>query len=266
MDWYYMDGLKKNDHMSAINCHGFTLIELMIALALSSIVITGIYTTFISQNKSYIVQSRVVEMQQTLRTVFLIMEKDLRMAGYDPSSSGNFVIASATHDSFEFGIDWDEDGVLDGSEDFKYELYDSNDPGAEKNELHKMSGGAAIAYNISALEFAYAYDADGDDDNDVAGGQTIWAVPNGSNWFNLDSNNDGEIDINDTEGGIDTLTSVDVDDIRAVKVWVLVRSSKTDSEYTNTNTYIVGKKHFTANDHYRRVLGMVTIKLRNAGL
>ena len=188
------------------------------------------------------------------------------MAGYDPNLSGNFVIIIATNNSFGFGIDWDEDGVLDGSEDFKYELYDSNDPDTEKNEFHRMSGGAAIAYHISALEFAYAYDADGDGDNDTAGGQTIWAIPNGLNWFNLDSNNDGDIDINDTQGGTDTLTNVDLKDIRAVRVWVLVRASKTDSEYTNQNIYVVGGTHFTPNDHYRRILGMTTVKLRNAGL
>ena len=79
-----MDRLKKCGHMPSINRYGFTLVELMVALALSSIVSIGIYTTFISQNKSYTVQSRVVEMQQTLRTVFLIMEKISEWQGMTP--------------------------------------------------------------------------------------------------------------------------------------------------------------------------------------
>ncbi len=280
-----MDRVIKYKYILLLKHSGFTLIELMIAMLLSSLVIIGVYTTFISQNKSYVQQERLVEIQQTLRTVFMIMGRDIRMAGYNPTlnSPNKFTIVSATHNSFEFGIDLDEDGNLDdGSDDngsdpndprenYKYELYDSNDPGSGKNELHKMSYGNAIAYDISALEFAYAYayDSDGSgsvdefDDIDSDAGGVIWAVPNGGIWFDLDTDNDGDIDINDTQGGVSTGRPVVFGDIRMVRISLLVRSSRTDGSYFNKNTYIVGSVRFVANDHYRRKLGTSIIRLRN---
>lgn len=241
---------------------GFTLIELMIALVLSLMVSTAIYGTFKSQNKSYIVLERDVEMQQSLRSAIITMEQDIRMACFDPNQSGNFSITNAAADRFEFQYDRDHYGFLDSNEDFAYELYPTSD--SDPSKLHKRSGGSAIAYNIDELRFAYAYDADGNPGVDTEGGEIIWAVPSGvGTWSNLDTNNDGKIDTNDTAGGSDTGTSIDLSDIRAVKVWVLVRSSRTDSTYTNTNTYVVGDLHLTPGDHYRRRLGRTTIQLRN---
>jgi type IV pilus assembly protein PilW len=243
---------------------GFTLIELMITLVISLMVSTAIYGTFESQNKSYIVLERDVEMQQSLRSAIITMEQDIQMACFDPKQTGSFTITNAAADRFEFQYDRNSNEVLDSNEDFAYELYPTSD--SDPTKLHKRSGGSAIAYNIDELRFAYAYDADGNGSIDTAGGEIIWAVPNSGTWFNLDTNNDGKIDTNDTAGGSDTGTSFDQSDIRAVKVWVLVRSSRTDSTYTNPNTYVVGDLHLTPGDHYRRRLGRTTIQLRNKPL
>src|SRR5919108_5207562 len=69
---------------------GFSLIETVIAMAISSVIITGIYQTFHSQQRSYLTQNRVVEMQQNLRAGVYLMVKDIRSIGYDPRNSGNF--------------------------------------------------------------------------------------------------------------------------------------------------------------------------------
>ena len=42
---------------------GVTLVELMIALMMSSILIAALYRTFIGQQKTYTVQEQVVDMQ-----------------------------------------------------------------------------------------------------------------------------------------------------------------------------------------------------------
>lgn len=60
---------------------GFTLIELMIALVILSIVIAGIYSIFNTQQKSYIVQEQVVDSQQNLRIAMNIISRDIRNAG-----------------------------------------------------------------------------------------------------------------------------------------------------------------------------------------
>lgn len=61
---------------------GFSLIEVMSALVILAIAMTAVFATFISQQKSFTVQSRVAEMQQNLRQAVEYMSRDIRMAGY----------------------------------------------------------------------------------------------------------------------------------------------------------------------------------------
>ncbi len=61
---------------------GFTLIELLIAMAISGIVAGAIFTAFKSQQKSYLIQDQVAEMQQNLRAAMDIIARDVRMAGF----------------------------------------------------------------------------------------------------------------------------------------------------------------------------------------
>jgi len=66
--------LRKND--------GLTLIELLIALAVSSFVMAGLYRTLIGQQKTYTVQEQVVDAQQNVRVAVDRMTREIRMAGY----------------------------------------------------------------------------------------------------------------------------------------------------------------------------------------
>jgi prepilin-type N-terminal cleavage/methylation domain-containing protein len=61
---------------------GVTLIELLIALVISSILIGALYRTFIGQQKTYIVQDQVVDMQQNVRVAINKMMREIRMAGF----------------------------------------------------------------------------------------------------------------------------------------------------------------------------------------
>ena len=63
---------------------GFTLIEILVALALTGIVLGAIYAAYQSQHKTYITQESVAEMQQNLRAAMYLMVREIRMAGYDP--------------------------------------------------------------------------------------------------------------------------------------------------------------------------------------
>ena len=46
---------------------GFTLIELMISIAIFGVVIAAVYTLFESQQKTYVAQQEVVDVQQGIR-------------------------------------------------------------------------------------------------------------------------------------------------------------------------------------------------------
>jgi prepilin-type N-terminal cleavage/methylation domain-containing protein len=75
--------MKQSDKNIQIKTNrGITLIELLIALAMSSILIAAIYKVFISQQKSYVVQEQVVDMQQNMRASISRMMSEIRMAGF----------------------------------------------------------------------------------------------------------------------------------------------------------------------------------------
>ena len=94
-------------------------------------------------------------------------------------------------------------------------------------------------------------------------------TPDNDEWLDtiLDTNLDGEIDINDTPGG-DALASADrvhMDNIRMVQIWMLVRSPNKDKAYLDSETYVVGNKRLVVNDNYRRRLLAASIMCRNMG-
>jgi len=273
---------------------GFTLVELLIAMAITGIVAGAIFTAFQSQQKSYGVQDQVVEMQQNLRAGMDLMVRDIRMAGYSQGAPGFGItdiyprdkddakdVTITGNGAFEFTADFDDSGTLIGGETLLYQLYDN---GALC--LRRTPGGSAVAENIEALGFAYAFDANGDGIldtyNDTGGNkQVIWAVDaNGDNNLdrNLDTNNDGDIDENDGPGpggngliGGTAIANVAPQDIRAVRIWMLARTGHGDDKFANTRTYTVGSKVITPNanlnnDNLRMRLLETTVKCRNMGL
>ncbi len=64
---------------------GFTLVELMVTLAVSSLALAGIYGAYRAQLESHVTQNVVVDTQQNLRNAFYILQRSLRMAGFDPT-------------------------------------------------------------------------------------------------------------------------------------------------------------------------------------
>lgn len=208
---------------------GFTLVELLIAMAVSGIIMTGIYSAFKTQQDSYLAQEQVAEMQQNIRAGLYIMIRDIRMAGYDPSATDNYGVVSATNSKFVFTADMNDDGGTPGGldpETFTYELYTVSG----KTSLRRIAGQSAIAENIEKLEFYYTF-ADGT--------QTV------------------------------TPTAAQLSDIRSVQISILAKARRPDRNYTNNQTYTsasgVDWTPATA-DHFRRRFQTMTVKCRNMGL
>jgi prepilin-type N-terminal cleavage/methylation domain-containing protein len=67
---------------------GFTLIELMIAVALSALVGILIYTVFIDQNRAFRRQADMGTMQQNLRIALEMLGRDLATAGFGTAFDG----------------------------------------------------------------------------------------------------------------------------------------------------------------------------------
>ena len=88
--------MKKLQH-STLKQQGFTLVELMVAVAISLILLGAIFLTFKSQQDSYLTQDQISSMQQNLRAAMIMITKDLQMAGYYT----NF-------DTDDYTMDWDD--------------------------------------------------------------------------------------------------------------------------------------------------------------
>jgi type IV pilus assembly protein PilW len=287
------------------DCSGFTLIELMIVLLVTSIIMGVAYSIFSSQQKSYTIQKSVVEIQQSLRAGMYYLTREARLAGYQEEGQDIAGILQARPGRFQFTMDifdnigaddWDEIGDNDDTltspgENIIYHLSDDSDNDGLPDALTSdgtpvpdtllrddvIQGTSAILIDsVEAIGFAYAYDLDSDchpdfDDTDGdgiqdAGEATIWAVDvdgDGLLETSLDTNGDGAIDINDAAGGASLGTTVDIDRIVMVRIWLLVRSSVVDRVLNNDQTYILGYRRLAVNDNYRRRLLSESIVCRN---
>ena len=61
---------------------GFTLLELMVSLSIFAVVVAGVFESLTRQHKTSIVTENVVEVQNNVRAIASLMEREIRMAGY----------------------------------------------------------------------------------------------------------------------------------------------------------------------------------------
>ena len=134
---------------------GFTLIEMLIALVILSIVSGVAYGIFASLSKSFTTQDVTAKTQQNLRIGIDFMTRDIRMAGLDPLDTANAGIITASPTAIRFTADKNMDGDVDDSaEDVTYQL------NGKTLQLIDDQGTATLNENISDFEFIY-FDTDG---------------------------------------------------------------------------------------------------------
>jgi type IV pilus assembly protein PilW len=136
---------------------GFTLLELMVAMAVTAILLAGIYATYITQLRAHLTQQLTVEMQQNLRAAMEMMTREIRMAGYDPTRSAGAGITTMLGNSFRFTVDLNANGTLsngttDTNEDIEYGINGNGDLG---RQTQGGGGLQALVENIDALNFVY---------------------------------------------------------------------------------------------------------------
>lgn len=254
---------------------GFTLLELLVALAISGLVISAVYGFYLAQSRTYATQELLVELENNIRAGTGIMVQDLRLAGCDPlrSSSAGILVAGAQR--IQVSMDLNNDGDTgDLNENVTYALFTQNGIQCLSRKGTAIAADAAVAEYVEALGFAYGIDADGNGALDTDGGGIIWATPDPTtgNWFDLDVDDNGQIDAgDDADGdgviaGQDTGIAAELEDIRSIRIWLLARSPRADRDYTNQSAYIVGNRILTMNDAFRRRLTVTTVTARNLSL
>ncbi len=146
---------------------GFSLIELLVAMVIMSVVSLAIYGVFSVSSRSYATQGVTADVQQSVRAAMEVMLQDIRTAGLDPTASGNFGVEWAeatklrfTSDSIDAGLN-DFNGVLDdtNSERITYVLQ-----GIELNQIlyetTASEDSEPLISDVQNLTFTY-FDADG---------------------------------------------------------------------------------------------------------
>jgi type IV pilus assembly protein PilW len=124
------------------NKEGYTIVELLVAIAISGIFMGAIYSAYTSQQRATLGQEQVSAMQRNLRSAMYFMEKEIRMAGCDPTGKAGAGITTAAVNTISFTEDGDGDGAVTN---MTYNLSGSD----------LLRNGQRIAENIDAINFVY---------------------------------------------------------------------------------------------------------------
>ena len=93
---------------------GFTLIEMMISVVVSSMVIAGLYSIFNLQSRQFLYQDLQMEMHQNVRFATDVLTRSIRMAGFGAGGVVTGYHGSSTDDStLPVVMSWDAQGDND---------------------------------------------------------------------------------------------------------------------------------------------------------
>lgn len=92
---------------------GFTLIEVLMVIAILSIVFGTIYKTFDTFNRAYTTENVVAGVQQKTRVGVEFMIQDIRLAGLDPLGTADSGITAAQVTTIRFTADRNMNGQID---------------------------------------------------------------------------------------------------------------------------------------------------------
>lgn len=238
----YSNALENNES-------GFTLVELMIVMVITSFIAAAVFTIYLVHQRSYTQQDDVADIQQNLRGALAVMAPEIRQAGCNPLRASGIGILQATGSSFHFTADVAGDpinpnqadgDVDDANEDVTYGLSAANDAngngiadggGADWStsvSLGRNTGGGfqPIADRIEAVEFNYILD-----------------------------------------GGGTSLAPANLNAIRAVQVSILGRAANPAQDFRHNQSYTTasGALWTPPQDSFRRRLVIVNIQCRNMG-
>ncbi|HEX5065667.1 MAG TPA: prepilin-type N-terminal cleavage/methylation domain-containing protein [Myxococcota bacterium] len=158
---------------------GFTLIEMMVAMGLLSVVLLFVFQTFTYQHSTYSVVDQVSEAHQTLQGAARLIERDLRNAGYMVPHAAAACGVDAT-DAPDVLIISDTDAIQPAdllpvelaSEELGAAADSADDPTAV--------GSKAVSVDEVVIDNVASYDTDADGTNDsdfhVGGGAILVAT------------------------------------------------------------------------------------------
>ena len=186
-----MNYLKKNPE------NGFSLIELLFALAIFLVVLGAIVSAFISQRKSYDVQEDVSEMTQGARSAMAMLSTEIRQAGYDPANISNFIGILYSASQLQLFADLNGDGDMDDPNENIIYTYNSSTLCIMRNDVNTENTPYPFAENVEAFSVRFF-------------------------------KGDGVTEVIDTVGNAE---------IRQIEITIRVRTSEPDSDFSSNSGY-----------------------------
>lgn len=220
---------------------GFTMLELLVAMVVALLALGAIYSTFLNQHKSYVVQGETAAMHQNIRAAMFYLQREIRMAGCDPLGTAGAGITTANATSIRFSEDvrgaaagTDSDGdTNDPNEAITYTRSGNN---LVRNDSNGALGNQMVAQNIDAIDFVYL---------------------------------DGATPPNVLNPGGGNVPLASLNQIRSVEVTIVARTGRSTMASTNNNAYfnqqgfqILGPQM----DNFSRRRLSAVIKCRNLGI
>ncbi len=236
---------------------GLTLVELMVALMLFVIVVTAIYQTFHFQQEAYMQTESKVNMVQEARAAQFFLARDIKMAGYDPTTYARAGFNQADVGALDFSMDIAGTGDPNDIEISRFALTSNTDtyedgicPDDTDCRLSRewcsnaanCGGMQPVAEGVEAIEFCY-----------IIGNLRATTQP----------------------------TQLERSRITSVIVSLLMRQPYLSRGYNNTNVYTPASANAQLtpifigdrpdpwgpfNDPYRRKLVTFEVKARNIGM
>jgi hypothetical protein len=153
---------------------GFTMADMLVGLAMASVVMVAIISLFTAVGRSYTIQNVAADVQQVTRAGIEHMAQNIRMAGLDPFGGAGAEIKEFNADKIQFSLDRCDTpigtegcGFPDGDVDDKFENLTYQWDPAERKLKQVLYGGTGSAYtetlieNVSNLQFTYLDNDDG---------------------------------------------------------------------------------------------------------
>ena len=177
--------------------NGFSLIEMLFAMAIFLIILAAITSAFISQRKSYNVQEQMTEMTQSARAAMEMLSTEIRQAGRNPANISGFVGIPYSASQLQLFTDLDGDGnTSDPNENVIY-IYDSANLRINRNDVNTDNVAQPFSESIQ--------------------GHTV-------KYFEGD-------------GVTEVLSADDNSKIRQIEIKIVVRTSEPDPDYSTNNGY-----------------------------
>ena len=96
---------------------GFTVTELVLALAIMMMVMASIVSLLISLNRVYVAQNVIAGVQQVTRAGINIMTRNIRLAGLNPLKINRIGILEASVNKIRFQLDTNGSGTIEAGQD-----------------------------------------------------------------------------------------------------------------------------------------------------